>query len=249
MNVLLAGTCLIALLSAQEELKPRPSGGKGGRTGISTEEKIQVGAVERGYRLVVPESADGGKPAPVLYAFHGLGDSKDLMPRYSKLDDLAKAKGIILVYPNGVNRRWQMVLKGNEDVGFFDALHAEIRGKYDVDLNRVYATGMSNGAYFCHVLAMQRSDVVAAIAPHSGAIGLLEFAGARPKRRFGVFIIHGDADPVVRVSLDHRTRDFYRKAGFPVEYLEIKDLGHRWATAEGINEKIWEFCLKNPMEP
>ena len=37
-----------------------------------------------------PKSVDLDKPAPLVIAFHGLLiDSKDVMPKYTKLDELA----------------------------------------------------------------------------------------------------------------------------------------------------------------
>ncbi len=162
----MAWLLLLALLS-QEDGKVRSSGGKGGKTGTQAAAKITVQGTEREYRLVAPEGIGPKSPAPLLFAFHGLKDSKDLMPIYSQLDKLAAREKFFLVYPNGIDRRWQLLPERNGDVEFFDALYDELTSKYDIDLNRVYVTGMSMGAYFANLLAIQRSDKIAAIAPVS----------------------------------------------------------------------------------
>jgi carboxymethylenebutenolidase len=44
---------------------------------------------------------------PLVIAFHGmLIDSKDLMPKYTKLDDLAADKKFILAYPEAEGKAW-----------------------------------------------------------------------------------------------------------------------------------------------
>src|SRR5262245_57041369 len=79
---------------------------------VSTE-KLAVGGADREYRLVVPDSLRRNEPAPLLFAFHGmLIDSPELMPKYSRLDELAKRHGFLLVYPGSTQRKsWALGLK------------------------------------------------------------------------------------------------------------------------------------------
>src|SRR5262245_31336134 len=79
----------------------RPDGGdeprRSPQAGTFPSEKITVGKQTREYRLVVPKTVDLAKPAPLVFAFHGMGiDSKDFMPKYTKLDDLAADKKFLL---------------------------------------------------------------------------------------------------------------------------------------------------------
>src|SRR5262245_51993452 len=111
--------------------------------GVLPSETIEVGKKTREYRLVVPKSVDLAKPAPLVIAFHGMGiDSKDLMPKYTKLDELAKAKEFILVYPGAEGRAWGLVPeKVADDLAFFDALLGKLTKDYRVDADRVYVLG------------------------------------------------------------------------------------------------------------
>jgi polyhydroxybutyrate depolymerase len=255
LTALTGGICLsiAACLWADEAARPvapRPSGGQGGETGVFPDEHIEVAGKDRAYRLIVPKSIDPSQPVPLVFAFHGFLDSKDFMAWYSKLDLLAEKHGFILVFPNGRDRRWPLLLElAKPDLAFFDALLDHLSSRYNIDLNRVYLTGMSNGAYFTHVVASQRADKVAAIAPHSGGLGLI--GGKQPDlpHKYAVLLIHGEADALVGASESRRARDAYQKWGHTAEYIEVPKLNHFWAHDADINERIWKFFQEHPFAP
>jgi len=219
--------------------------------GTFAEESITVGGQKRLYRLVVPKSVDLSKPTPLLVAFHGMGiDSKDLMPRYTNLDALAADKKFILVYPEAVGRSWGLTQdKVKADLAFFDALLARLQKQHTIDANRIYTVGMSNGGYFSHLVGAERSKVVAAVASHSGPLGLQTIGGIKAERKFPVFIVHGDQDKLLPVDWARENRDKYKKEGHEVKYVEVPGLGHAWATKEKINEQMWDFFEKHPLKP
>jgi polyhydroxybutyrate depolymerase len=251
--VLTGGICLaIAAVSqakaAVRSVAARPSGGQGGESGVFGDGRIDVRGQERAYRLIVPKSIDPSQPVPLVFAFHGFLDSKDFMASYSKLDQLAEKHGFILVFPNGRDRRWPLLLdRAKPDLDFFDTLLDHLGGRYNIDLNRVYLTGMSNGAFFTHLVASQRAESVAAIAPHSGGLGLIGNKQPDVAHKYAVLLIHGDQDALVNVSESRRARDAYQKWGHPVEYVEVPKLNHFWAHGAGINEHIWKFFQEHPL--
>lgn len=216
--------------------------------GTFPHESLTVGNQKRVYRLLVPKSVDLTIPAPLLVAFHGMFiDSKDLMPKYTKLDDLAADKKFILVYPEAVGKSWGLVPeKVKADLAFFDALLAKLQKQHKIDADRIYTTGMSNGGYFSHLVGAERSKVVAAVASHSGPLGLQTLLGVKAERKFPVFIVHGDKDNILPVEWARENRDKYKKEGHEVKYVEVAGLGHMWATKENINEQMWEFFEKHP---
>ena len=240
---------LVLALLAQEAPAPLPSKGKGGPAGTFENEKLKVGDQEREFRLVVPEGLDPAKPVPLVFAFHGLGDSKAFICRYSGFEELALKNGFIAVFPAGLEKKWELrAVEDNKDFKFFDALFEHVTSSYNVDLRRVYVTGMSMGAYFSNLLASKRSEKIAAIAPHSGGLGVLGFQGIKAKRKYGVFIVQGDADRIVKVEEGRTSRDAYKKEGHPVEYVEVQGMGHVWARKEDITARMWKFFMDNPMK-
>ena len=206
-------------------------------------EKVKVGAGTRAYRLVVPKTVDLAKPAPLVIAYHGMFiDSKDLMPRYTKLNDTAEKHRFLLAYPEAVGKSWGLAPdKVQSDLAFFDALLAKLTSEYKIDPDRIYVLGMSNGGYFAHLVGKERSKVVAAVASHSGPLGLQTAFGINAERKFPVLIIHGDQDKLLPVTWARDNRDRYTKEGHEVKYVEIPGLGHMWATGANINETIWSF--------
>lgn len=230
--------------------QPPAYGGGSPRAGTFPGEQIPVGKQTREYRLVVPMTVDLAKPAPLVFAFHGMGiDSKDFMPKYTKLDDLAADKKFLLVYPQATDRKWGLAPeKVKADVAFFDALLDHLKKRFKVDANRVYVLGMSNGGYFAHVVGKERSKEVAAVMSHSGPYGLQAVTGIGAERKYPVLIVHGDKDRLLPVSMSRQSRDAYKREGHPVEYVEVPGLGHTWATGAKINETIWQFFEGHPLD-
>jgi len=218
------------------------------RHGDFAAEKIKVGGAEREYRLVVPKTVDLKKPAPLLIAFHGmLIDSKDLMPVYTKLNETAEKHKFIIAYPNAVAKMWGIAPdKVKDDLAFFDALLGKIAADYRIDSDRIYVVGMSNGGYFAHLVAKERSKTIAAVASHSGPLGLQTLGGVKAERKFPVLIIHGDQDKILPVDWARENRDKYKKEGHEVLYVELAGTGHAWGTKADINETIWKFFAAHP---
>jgi polyhydroxybutyrate depolymerase len=206
-------------------------------------EEIRVGGQLRRFRLVVPETVDRTKPVPLVVAFHGmLIDSKDVMPKYTKLDELAVKKRFLIVFPAAVDRSWGIAAdKVVADLKFFDAILAEVGTRYRVDANRIYVVGMSNGGYFAHLVGKERSQNIAAVCSHSGPLGLQTLLGIRAERKFPVMIVHGEEDRIFPVAFARENRDKYHREGHVVKYVEVPGLNHYWATNSEINEQIWKF--------
>ncbi len=221
---------------------------KPGTPGTFSDESLAVGKQKRVYRLVVPKGVDLDKPAPLVFAFHGMGiDSKDFMPKYTKLDDLATDKKFILVYPEADGRAWGLAPeKVTNDLAFFDELLKTLQAKYKIDPDRIYVLGMSNGGYFAHLVGKERSKTVAAVVGHSTALGLQTLGGIKADRKFPVMIVHGDKDNILPVAWARENRDKYKKEGHDVTYVEVAGMGHVWATDQKINEQIWAFFEKHP---
>ncbi len=225
----------------------RASGGRGGRAGTFADELIQIATRRRSYRLVVPPTAASGQPVPLVFAFHGLFDSKSQMPVYSKLDELATTAGFVLVYPQAREKGWPLVVEwAREDILFFDTLLAKLTAEYNIDLNRVHLVGMGNGGYFVHLLASLRPESIASIAVHSGGLGPLGFTEVSVASKYAAIIIHGNTDDTVPALEGRKARDAYRRWGHEVEYVELPRHGHAWASGFNINARIWNFLSSHP---
>ncbi len=222
---------------------------KPGRHGEFPTVALRVGNDERSYRLVVPKTVNLVRPAALVIALHGMGiDSKDLMPVYSGLNATAETHGFILAYPAADGPTWGLLpRKAIADLEFFDALLSRIQHEYRIDPRRIYLVGMSNGGYFAHLIAKERSTTIAAVMSHSGPLGLQTLAGIHAERKFPVMIVHGMDDRIFPHAIARENRDKYVREGHEVKYIEVPQLGHTWAKDIHINETMWEFFDQHPL--
>jgi polyhydroxybutyrate depolymerase len=133
---------------------------------------IQAGGVERSYLLHLPSSRGAGQPVPLLLVFHGAGGQGPGMAAHTGLTGPATARGYAVVYPDGIERRWndgRGTSAEHDDVGFVRILLDALGRELPVDPKRIYATGISNGAGLAYRLACDLPGIFAAIAPVAGA--------------------------------------------------------------------------------
>ncbi|HET7364261.1 MAG TPA: PHB depolymerase family esterase [Burkholderiales bacterium] len=241
----LCAALALAACAAQPDVPPAALQAQHGEF---ADESLRVGSTTRVYRLFVPASVDLARPAPLVVAFHGmLIDNKDTMPKYTRLNENAERHAFIVAYPNAVGGSWGLAPdKVLADIAFFDALLGRLSATYRIDADRVYVLGLSNGGYFAHLLARERSTAIAAAASHSGPLGLQTLGGINAARKFPVLIVHGTADAIFPVALARENAEKYRREGHEVSYIEVPGLGHAWASDANINERIWAFFAAHP---
>ncbi len=173
----------------------------------------------RQYKVHVPASYDPQVPMPLVFCFHGLGQNAvSFCVQGSGMVGAADELGYILVMPNGFENSWNAGTccggasgRGLDDVGLVRALAQEVGAHVNVDLDRIYATGFSNGGYLSLRLACEAADLVAAVASGSGAIGINEngggtnsasdFVACSPSERVSVLELHGTQDALVPFRL------------------------------------------------
>jgi polyhydroxybutyrate depolymerase len=152
----------------------------------------------RTYRLYIPPGYDPDSIYPLVINMHGLGSNAFEQEVYTAFDSVADTAGIIVVYPNGINETWNISTStGTDDVGFISALIDTIDYQYNIDLDRVFATGISMGGFMSYRLACELSNRIAAIA---SVAGLQAFYPCNPARPVPVLQFHGTLDPVVPYS-------------------------------------------------
>ena len=151
--------------------------------------------LERTYRLHVPLGYNPDNNYPLVINMHGLTSNAFQQELLSGFNNIADQEGIMVVYPNGIDAAWNVFSSGGvDDVGFISALIDTLKAGYSIDLNRVYATGMSMGGFMSYRLACELGNRIAAIAP---VAGLLAFSPCNPQKPVPVLHIHGTVDPTV----------------------------------------------------
>lgn len=110
-----------------------------------------------------------------------------------------------------------------------------------IDPRRIYLGGLSMGGFGAFEALWRRPDLFAAAFPicGGGAPGKASvYAKALP-----IWIFHGDADPVVPVSLSRQMRDALQKTTANIRYTEYPGVGHdSWKNAFQEKELLpWLF--------
>lgn len=175
---------------------------RGSRTPDGHKLSIVVGTLKRSYLLHVPNSLPGNRPAPLVLVFHGGGGHAWNMPRFTGFDDLADKAGFIVAYPESFNTHWNdgRDLSPADDVGFINALIAEVQRGHNIDAKRIYATGMSNGGFFSQRLACDLAGKIAAVASIAATMPEPLVPMCKPAKPVSVMFIQGTKDPLVPID-------------------------------------------------
>jgi polyhydroxybutyrate depolymerase len=168
--------------------------------GTSTRTLVHQGR-ERTFILHVPPSYDGSTPVPLVLDFHGLGSDAIQQAAVSGQVALSDAHGFLLAHPQGLDHAWNAGIccgnAGIDDVGFIRSVVTAIAGDGNVDLHRVYATGLSNGGAISQRLACDAADLFAASAPMAFPVPFIPLTGCRPSRPIPVLTFMGITDVLV----------------------------------------------------
>ena len=170
-----------------------------------SEHGVTFQGIEREFTMYIPEEYNHDSPSPLMFVFHGFGGSNNMIMYSSNFNSISERENFIVVYPQGSSlwgsSHWNVggFTNGSDvdDVAYVDFLIGLISQQYNVNLDRLYATGMSNGGFFSFLLACQLSEKIAAIASVTGSMTTDTFENCNPSKEVPIMQIHGVDDPIV----------------------------------------------------
>ena len=155
----------------------------------------------RSYTTYIPAIYNTSQPTPLVFNFHGLTGSSAIAMWHADFRSIADTANFIIVHPQGLlnssgETHWNVGQIGTSinDIDFISTLLDSLSLEYNIDSDRVYSTGMSNGAYMSYRLACELSDKIAAIAPVAGSYISYMLNSCNPTHSTPVLHIHGVAD-------------------------------------------------------
>ncbi len=168
-------------------------------------ESVQVGSVRRWYRMHIPDRPAPGPAAALILAFHGYGQSAELLESQTALNAAADLAGAIVVYPEAYYGTWDVNGEAEElfqvyDIAYVRAIIAAVKDAQVVDARRVVAVGLSNGAVFVHRLACEASDEIAGIVAVAGAMLRPIANTCQPLRPISALLMLGTEDGTFPVA-------------------------------------------------
>jgi polyhydroxybutyrate depolymerase len=164
---------------------------------------------QRRYLVHYPPQYDATRAWPLVLSFHGSNSNGQIQLEFTAMNETADREGFVIVYPFGTGERERLLFwnAGNccgfahkqqvDDVAFVRALLDQLVQEVNIDPNRVYAAGMSNGAMMAYRLGSEMADVFAAIAPVAGPMGT---ETCHPSQPVSVIHFHGSDDEFVPVE-------------------------------------------------
>jgi|SRR4051812_11964039 polyhydroxybutyrate depolymerase len=180
--------------------KPVPSAGCGQATAAASKLRhdIDVNGQARWYLETVPSRTADDDPMALVVDFHGLAEGAQVHTAMSGMGELGQKEGFAVVFPNGTGSpiRWDTDedRAKNPDLQFVSKVLDEVEANLCIDKTRVYASGLSMGAFMTSLVACSMSDTFAAAAPVAG----VQFSKTcKPDRPVPILAFHGTKDPIL----------------------------------------------------
>jgi len=165
--------------------------------------------IERSYRIHIPPSFQKNGEGALVFVLHGGGGTAEGMENYltkGGFNKLSDENGFIAVYSDGFEKHWNDGRKNVswsdnnkkiDDVDFFSTLIDQLIEEFNLDSDKVFFTGISNGGQMSYRVACELTHKIAGIAPVVASLSedLLEICS--PGESISVFIIAGTDDPLV----------------------------------------------------
>ena len=186
----------------------------------------------RSYRAYVPPEYDHTRSYPVVVALHGRPGTGYDFAYIANMNGTARDNEFIAVYPDGKLRGWNYTegyegfLQQTEqpDVAFLQLLLDDLAIDYNIDLERAYLWGFSNGGYMTNRMACESPDTYAGY----GVVGasLVELiVNDYCETPVDIAIIHGTEDPSIAF-------EGIQQLGVWISYPVFTSVSH-WADLAG----------------
>jgi polyhydroxybutyrate depolymerase len=224
--------------------------------GTTTLETVEVNGVTRYSLVYVPSTRPTNARAPLVISVHG--GSIDMLYgiRGFGIREEAERAGFIALFPNGTAPgasccNWNDGFfqwgekQPPDDVKFISELLDVVTEKYQIDPDRIYATGISNGGGMSYRLACELSDRLAGIAAVAAS---RDSSGCTITHPLSIVAIHGTDDPLFAYAGGPNVRNVLA----PASQNEIVEF---WRTFDGcsaqaetrmltpvVEERAFEAC-------
>ncbi|MCX6317160.1 MAG: prolyl oligopeptidase family serine peptidase [Bacteroidetes bacterium] len=220
---------------------------------------IIVDSTEREFWVHVPAIYDSTQPTPLVFMLHGTGGNGERFYDGSGWKELGEEEGFISVFPSSLRyfiytdstvkriTKWNTtpdaeftILPGQsprDDIKFLRKVIDEVRQKFNIDTNRIYMNGFSNGGQMAAKTSIMMSDVLAAVVSNAGTF-YLDDTTYTPLRKIPLLyqignIDYGPGNTGPYIPLD--TFDFLlRTPGLP-NFNRYYNIAHRYIRHFGLD--------------
>ena len=184
---------LIGCKSSNKEAEPEPES--------IPSDHVTLG--DRHYKLTLPsESANPNKVYKLILAFHPSGGKANSMQATTRFETLSD--DYIVAYPQSEVEEWEEGCQCNkpyrlniDDLSYVDNVISDIKSKYNIFEDEIYAVGFSQGALFTQNLLCNRSEVFNGIASVGAPMSLQLSQSCSVSTPTDYMMVHGTSDSVL----------------------------------------------------
>lgn len=203
--------------------------GEGGDAQDGPVDDGPLDVMDRPSKVFLPDNYDHGQRYPLVVLLHGYRVTPAVQDVYLGMSQRVNERGFILTTPSGTlnpenlrfwNAYWCCDFHGQQidDVGYLSALVDEAKRRFNIDEQRVYFIGHSNGGFMSYRMACEVDGITAIVsiagsgsndpvACDVGAVSVLQ--------------VHGTADATILYD------------GAAGQYPSAAEMTRRWAEHNG----------------
>ena len=137
----------------------------------------------RSFYLRLPENVDSLEKVPVIFLYHGYGDSADnfekLLSEYVNNETMpfilvtpesrSDVFGFNNIPPSGLDWDMMNIKDGSAEGDMFDVILSCLEKRWKIDGKHIHVSGFSAGAITANSMGVQKADKIASILSYSGA--------------------------------------------------------------------------------
>ena len=191
---------------------------------LTIEQEIDGSMVSRSVLIQAPLVVDKDKSYPVVFAFHGRGGKNTSW--VNSLKEFTNAGTFVGVYPQGHLNSWNLGPEPStaDDVAFVEAIVNRLQDISNLNLDRVFAVGTSNGAGMVNLLGAETTHFKA-IAPVVSQL-ITSIVLTQQTKPLSIFQVNGAADNSIPIEGGNK---------FGHTFLSALESAEKWANQFGCN--------------
>ena len=163
---------------------------------------------QRKFTVHTPTGFTNTTPVSAVLMLHGNGGTMLNSQNFTNLNSVSNTNGFLAVYPEGYGissggfswadgRGTSADIAGIDDLGFINKLLDTLLANYNIDTNKIFICGFSNGGYMTQRFACEQNQRFAAMASLGSIMDTSLYSSCNPQRPIPMMFVIGTADPFV----------------------------------------------------
>jgi hypothetical protein len=228
------------------------------KRGRTYSQAVQTGALKRRhgrfeYWLVIPAGYDPARRYQVRFQLHGGVMRAESSLRGDGSVRLAGAEQIYIMPAGWSDAPWW----SDAQVASLRAILEDVKRDYNVDENRVFVSGVSDGGTGAYYIAMRDTTPYAGFLPLNGYILVLRspelaITGGlfvNNLRDKPLFVVNGGHDPLYPIDIVEPSIVFMHEAGIAITYRPQPQAGHDTSWWPVVRDDFEAFTRTHPRTP